>query len=810
MALSPDGKFAAAYNFKDKKIYLWDQDTGNSRGQPIPGPEADAVSALAFSPDGRTIAAGVTAAADRTGVRDKTLATGGQRETIWLWDLNTGQPRGRPFSSDQGGVSELAFSGNGEILASVTTAGTIQLWDVATGTSRGLMLSSHRRGKVHSLAFSPKGKILVAGCEDGSIILWDIGSEPPLSERLPLDLEGSKLALSPNGSRLASASCSQRERSGCAKREIRLWDIDKGQALGVPLTGPGDEVESLAFSPDGHTLAASSCSKAERFGCTQSEIRLWDSDKGQELGAPLTGATDRVVALAFSPDGHTLASGSCGKREGSDCAQGEIRLWDISAETGQSLGAPLPIPMLSAVSLAFSPDGTLASGSCSKRGAAGCAEAELRLWDFHNRRLLGAPFRSHQSFLSGLAFSPNGRTLASAGSDVILWDVQTRKQLGEPLKGLSVVRYLAFAPDGRMLAAAAGGNDVTADHRDALVLWDLSTQRPLGLPLGHEGVSSLAFRSDGKSLISVGEGAALKWDLDAGSWGGRACRIANRNLTIEEWERYFPDEQYRKTCEDLAIDPALLREATDLARGGHPEQALARFHDLQKLDPNSDPAAEAGFAALGLVERAKELARTGDVEQAAAAFRHAKDQNPGLTLDPETEARRFAFPALVSRGQELARQGKGEEAIDAFRRAADLNPNRTLNLQTKAAASALRQRGQQLARTGQLEQAVRTLGDAKTLDPSLPLDPDTEAHRLAADALIAKGQQLARTGQLEQAVRALGDAKTLDPSLALDPDTEAHQVAARARRGTGHQRAAAGANRAVGAGRSCFWRCQSL
>jgi WD40 repeat protein/tetratricopeptide (TPR) repeat protein len=750
-ALSLDGRIAAAYNFSDKRIYLWDPETGEPHRQPLSGLEADAVSALAFSPDGRTLAAGVVPAPDRTGARDKAKPTGGPQKTIWLWDLDGGQARDLPFSSDQGGVSELAFSREGEILASVTTAGTIQLWDVATGTSRGQPLSSHRRGKLHSLAFSPDGKTLVSGCEDGAIILWDISTGPPLSEPLPLHLEGSKVALSPDGHTLAS---------GSTQGKIRLWDINTGQSLGGPLIAPTDNVVSLAFSPDGHTLAS---------GSAQGKIRLWDINTGQSLRGPLTGPTDNVVvSLAFSPDGHTLASGSCGKKEGSDCAQGEIRLWDISTE--QSPGGPpaiLAIPMLRAVSLAFSPDGgTLASSSCSKKGGSACTEAEIRLWDFHNRRLLGAPFPSHQSFINSLSFSPDGRILASAGNDLILWDVQTRQQRGEPLRGLSEVRYLAFSPDGRILAAAGSENDVSADGEDVLVLWDLSTQRPLGLPLGDEGVSSLAFSSDSRSLISAGYNGELKWDLDVASWRARACRIANRNLTSQEWQRYFPDKLYRKTCSDF--DPGPLREAIDLARAGHPEEALTRFHDAQKMDPNSDPAAEARFAALGLVERAKELARAGKLEQAVAAFRQAKDQNPGLTLDPETEARRFAFLALVNDGREFARQGKGKEAIAAFRRAADLYPNRTLNPQTEAAASVLRGRGQQLARAGQLEPAVRAFEDAKTLDPSLALDPDTEAHRLvtrgAAEGLVAKGQGLASEGKVQEALAAYAEARKLDPA----------------------------------------------
>jgi WD40 repeat protein/tetratricopeptide (TPR) repeat protein len=776
VAFSPDGKFAAAYNSKDKKIYLWDLETGKLHDhQPLAGLDKGTIRALVFSPDGRTIAAGIAQDADPTGgVQGRTRFSGNPQKTILLWDLDTGQPLERPFSSDEGGVSELAFSPNGEILAAVTVAGTIQLWDAATGHSRGQPLSSHRRDKVRSLAFSPDGKVLVTGCDDGAIILWDISGVPALSEPLPFDLKGSKVAVSPDGRTLASGSCGRKERSGCIQFEIRLWDISTGQSSGGPLTIPTDNIADLIFSPDGRTLASGSCSNREGSGCRQSEIRLWNVNTGQSVGAPLTGPTDNLADLALSPDGRTLASGSCGKREGFDCAQGEIRLWDVS--TGQSSGGPLVIPMMTQVSLAFSPDGhTLAWGSCRKKGERGCAEAEIGLWDLPNQRLLSAPFSSHQSFINSLAFSPDGRTLASASSDVILWDVETREQRGEPLRGLKAVRYLAFSPDSRVLAAAGIGND-SGD----VLLWDLSTQRLLSLPLAHPGVSRLSFSSDGKTLISAGDQGTLKWDLDVASWRARACRIANRNLTVQEWRQYFPDQPYRKTCTDRGLDPGLLRKAVELARAGNLEEALARFHDIQKMDPSSDPTAEARFLASGLVERARELARSGDLEGTVGALRQAKDQDPGLALDPETEARRFAFPALLKAGRESAGEGKGAEAIDAFDRAAALNPGFDLNPQRKAAAATLRNKGQQLAREGELESAVRALGAAKTLDPSLAFDPDAEARGRRAEALVAEGRQLAMRGDMERAIGTFRDAKSVNPSLEIDPDAEAHRLRAEA------------------------------
>jgi WD40 repeat protein len=168
---------------------------------------------------------------------------------------------------------------------------------------------------------------LVSGYEDGAMILWDISGV--LGKPLPRD---SKIALNHDGRILASGSCSKSEGSGC---EIRLWDINTGQSVGAPLTGPTDKLADLAFSPDGRMLASGSCGKREGSGCAQGEIRLWNLSTGQSLGGPVAIPMHLQVSLAFSPDGHTLLRVAAEKKENSAVAQKQRSACGIFLTSGR-------------------------------------------------------------------------------------------------------------------------------------------------------------------------------------------------------------------------------------------------------------------------------------------------------------------------------------------------------------------------------------------------------------------------------------------------------------------------------------------
>jgi WD40 repeat protein len=495
LKFSPTGKHLVT---KDgSNVRLWDVTTGkelyrlgadgaNAQNPQGPGGLGIAWQArpdnMAFTPDGRVVAVGLTG-----------MTTGGvvrAKSSVSLWETLTGK-RIREIQT-QAPVLAMAFSADGKTLAvgggSMPYRGVgvvdreqndfgIQLYDWARGKSIQ-QCTGHNRA-LYSLAFSPDGKALASVAGDDTVRLWDPATGQEIRRGDGNQMWVQTVAVSPDGLTVASAG---------RDNAIVLWQAATGKFIrriagGPPRAKPGalfnEMFWSLAFSPDNKTLAA---------GRGDGSIYFWDPATGQQVRR-LDGHKHWVRSVAFTPDGKTLASGSEDKT---------VRLWDVATgQPGRQFGGHAH----GVRSVSFTRDGkALGSGS----------EHSLLIWDLATGNVM--PNQVGKLAFDGLsmALSPDGKTVAVGGGhgsfETHLLDLATGNQIGKyPHK--DAVWHVAFSPDGKTLASAGH------DHKVGLL--DVATGKVIASLDGQQGpVFCVAFSSDSKTLLSGGEDTTiLQWDV---------------------------------------------------------------------------------------------------------------------------------------------------------------------------------------------------------------------------------------------------------------------------------------------------------
>jgi WD40 repeat protein len=323
---------------------------------------------LAFSPDGKTLAAAVwdpgQPPPDRVRVPDHLIA---------LWDVATGKQAA--VLKGHKVVRAVAFSPDGRRLVSAGTG--LRLWDVAT--SKVVASTDDQPDLLRALAFSPDGKLLGSGAMFKSGVgsaatLWEAGTLKAAAASPKDVLEVQAVAFSPDGKTLAFS----------VGGKVRLWDVAAGrERAAIEPGGTHLVVESLAFSPDGRTLALGRKIPSlrgeipDRAFQDEREVSLWDVATGKLTGR--LGEHGRgVYSVAFSPDGKRLASAS---------RDGTARLWDVAS--GKMLATLAIEKDATAGRVAFSPDGKVLSPDGKVLAAASAAEARddagqqrrtIRLW----------------------------------------------------------------------------------------------------------------------------------------------------------------------------------------------------------------------------------------------------------------------------------------------------------------------------------------------------------------------------------------------------------------------------------------------
>jgi WD40 repeat protein len=497
VAFSPDGTSLISSS-NDGSIKQWDVATGKCL-QTLVGHEK-CIWGVVFAPDGQH------------------FYSGGEDNCIRYWDLHTGACL-TVFTGHTQWIMAIALSPDGLQLASASMDGTIKLW--CTSTISCLHTLSGHQAPILSVAFSPNGCILASGSYDQTVRLWNTrtgactqilnkhtnriwcvkfhpnsnllasGGDDhttrfwnPVTGDPTNTLQGHSngiyaITLHPNCSLLASAHEDQ---------TVRLWQVPLTPITTDPLTlepfqtlrGHQNRILALAFSPDGHTLASGSLDRT---------IKLWNPETHQ-CRLTLQGHTSWIWDIAFHPNSKTLASASYDRT---------VKLWDI--KTGHCTHT-LEGHVGSALSVTFSPDGQwLASGGY---------EQMLKLWNPESGECVRTWY-AHPNRVWALAFNPNSQWLATAGEDgnIILWDVETGDRLQTFSGHSQSVLCLRFSADGQELFSSSGDRTIKQ--------WNLQTGQCLQTFSGHEHwVWSLAFASADILLSGSQDETIQCWDLKAG------------------------------------------------------------------------------------------------------------------------------------------------------------------------------------------------------------------------------------------------------------------------------------------------------
>jgi WD40 repeat protein/transcriptional regulator with XRE-family HTH domain len=589
LAFSPDGRTLATGSW-DGAIKLWDLENGTLSGGQVSllwmGQHASSIQRLAFAPDGRT------------------LASGGDDATIRLWDAHTGMHL-QTLSGQSSPVYALAWSLDGSLLASGSFDGSIRLWEMqgaqAAQLDSTMRIFTGHTDLVWSVAFAPDGRTLASGSFDRTVKLWDVASGEVRETLAGHTGPVNAVVWSPDGSLLASGSRDQ---------TIWLWDVERG-SYRMALHGHTAVVHALAFTPDGRSLLS---------GSEDGTLRVWDAERGQCVRV-IEGYAITLYDVAWSPNSTRLASAgsdrlvtiwesdsrtpprllrghswivygvawsSDGRLLASSGLDNAVQLWDATTEAGvRTLRDPNHVDT-SFFGVEWSPDGKfLASGSYQQ---------EVQVWEVNTgaRRWVG---RGQPTTIRRVAWSPDGTHLASCGYDgsVILWEASNGTQLARLQGHRGMVMSVVWSPDGTRLASGGGGRG-----SGELFVWDVHNgERLQALSELSEIVYALAWSPTGTMLVSGGSDGMLRWwDVER----GKCVQTRHAHQGTVQSLKMSPAGRSLASCGD---DGAI--NVWELESGEH-LRTLRRDRPYERLDITGirgvTEAQKASLRALGAIEGA--------------------------------------------------------------------------------------------------------------------------------------------------------------------------------------------------------------
>lgn len=407
----------------------------------------------------------------------KLMVTGSADRTVRVWDVTAGKQL-RSFQGHMSEVVAVALRPDGRQVASAADDGTIRLWELSTNDDHRAMTDAG--DSLWAVAYSPDGKHIAAAGADKIVRIYTAGTGK-LEKSLP-----------PQAAAVTSLVFLTKDRLAVAggDRLVRVWTIDG--TVAKELTGHDSAILSLAGTPDGKKLVSGSADRT---------VRGWDPESGRELW--ISKLKSAVCSTAIRADGKFAAVG---------CADGSLIMLDVSGPSPRE-AASISAHLAGVSGIAFDPDG-LRLATCGGDGL-------VRIWTIADNGSLTPLMKfegqvkpgtsSGYSPVTSVAFSPDGRFLASCGADQIVhvWDVQTKGETRGLRAHTDWVTSVAFSPDGRYLASA--GVDKAAR------VFEL-TQQDTAPPPGHtQTVRAVAVSPDGKFAATASTDRTIKvWNLDEG------------------------------------------------------------------------------------------------------------------------------------------------------------------------------------------------------------------------------------------------------------------------------------------------------